>query len=255
MAYTWQTLSRGIAARLLGSQPAQPDGQDQAIRLSRWGDAFVESVFQKQHALADEESTFATIGTTGTGVATIAALTAIADTSPFIIIKNIAVAGAGGTQRVYLDLLKLITTAAGTGGTALRYGIKIGPNRADPTGMDVAFNPTLASPTGVPSNVTAASQRGSIARVYAGALVAPAALGGTRQIWGGQIKAAIPAAGDQYIFCFGMVDAPAQATQLDRCENCPSIVLDPGYSAFIHPFLPSQSAASSYEINLVHHER
>jgi hypothetical protein len=52
-----------------------------------------------------------------------------------------------------------------------------------------------------------------------------------------------------------MVDAPAQATQVDRCEVAPSIVLDPGYSAFIHPFLPSQSAASSYEIGLIHHER
>lgn len=255
MAYTWQTLSRGIVARLLGAQPAIPDGQDQAIRLNRYGDAFVESVFQKQHTLGDEESTFATIGTTGTGVATIAALTTIADTSPFVIVKNIAVAGTGGAQRVYLDLLKLICTAAGTAGTALRYGIKIGPNRADPTGMDAAFNPTLGAPTGVPLNITAASQRSSIARIYAGALVAPAALGGTRQVWGGQLKNAIPAAADQYILCFGMVDAAAQATQVDRCEVCPSLVLDPGYSAFIHPFLPSQSAASSYEIHVIHHER
>jgi len=250
--YNFQTLVRGIAARLLGAQPQQPDGQDQAIRLSRFGDVFVESIFQKQHGLSDEESTFTTTGTIGTGVATIAAPTTLVDTSPFIVAVNTAPVGGG---RAFLDLLKLICTAAGTAGTKLQYAVKVGPVRGAITGMDAAFNPTLAAPTGVPQNVCAASARSPILRVYAGALVAPAALPGTRQIWGGQLKAAIPAAADQYSLSFGQVDAPAQATQVDRCEACPAICLDPQFAAFIHLILPSQSAASSYEIGLVHHER
>lgn len=244
--YNFATLARGIAARLLGSQPPQADGQDQAFRLSRYGDMFVESIFQKQMGLADEESTFATTGTIGTGIATIAALTAVVDTSPFIIVQNIDQAGG---KRGYLDLLKLITTAPGTAGTKLQYAVKVGPSRAAPTGFDSAFGPAT------PVNVVGSSGRASILRVYAGALIAPAAAAGNRQIWGGQLKNAIPAIADQYLLSFGQVDAAAQATQVDRVESCPAVPIDPGYSAFIHLALPSQSAASSYEVAIIHHER
>jgi hypothetical protein len=246
---------RGIAQRVLAITSPTPDGTEtpNGVRTGRFNELFSLNLWAKQHGLADEESSFVMSGTLGTGVATIAALTGLVDTSPFIIAKNIADPSTG--IRSYLDLLKLICTVAGTAGTALRYGVKVGPSRQDPTGMDAAFNPTLAAPTGVPQNVQASSQRQSILRVYAGALVAPAAQGGTRQLGGGLLKSAIPVANDQYIINFGGIDPAAPATQVDRNDAHPSVVIPPGYSAFIHIWLPSQSAASSYEIQLHHHER
>lgn len=250
--FNFQALARGIVGRLLPVGNKQADSQDQAKRLSPYGDQYMMSIFQKAMALVDEESTFATTGAIGTGIATIAALTTLADTSPFIVIVNTAPAGG---PKVFLDLIKLIATAAGTGGTSLKYGIKLGPTRGAITGQNSAFDPTLGTPTGVPVNLSAGSQRAPYARVYAGALVAPAALAGTKQVWGGQLKAAIPAANDQYLLSFGQVDAPAQATQVDRIEACPAVAIEPGFAAFIHLFLASQSAASSYEVGIVHHER
>jgi len=41
----------------------------------------------------------------------------------------------------------------------------------------------------------------------------------------------------------------------DRVDHHPSVAVPPGYSAFIHIWLPSQSAASSYELQVIHHER
>lgn len=246
---------RGVAQRILAVTTPTLDGVEtpNGIRTGRFNELYSINLFTKQQSLADEESTFITSGTLGTGIATIAAPTTFADTSPFIIAKNIADPSSG--MRAYLDLLKLIATAAGTAGASLRYGIKIGPSRADPTGMDAAFNPTLAASTGVPQNVQASSQRASILRVYAGALIAPAALGGTRQVGGGLLKSAIPVVNDQYLINFGGLDPAAPATQVDRNDAAPAIVIPAGYSAFIHLFLASQSAASSYEVQLTHHER
>lgn len=250
--FNFQVLKRGIVSRFLLNAPKLGQGQDQAARMSPYGDQMVQSIYQKQMALADEESTFVTNGTLGTGIATIAAPTTLLDTSPFIVIDNTAPPDGPSAM---LDLLKLLATAAGTGGTSLKYAIKTGPRRGAITGMAATFDPTLAAPTGVPVNVRAASQRSPYVRVYAGALVAPAALGNTKLIWQGQLKAAIPAANDQYLLSFGQVDAPAQATQVDRTEACPAVILDPGYCAFIHLVLAGQSAASSYEIGIIHHER
>lgn len=251
--YNFATLARAIAGRFLPISNKQGDGQDQALRTTPYGDLMVQSIFQKQMGLADEESSFATTGTIGTGIATITAPTSLADTSPFAVFVNTAPAGG---PKCFLDLVKLICTAAGTGGTSLKYAIKTGPTRAAITGMAATWDPTLSAPTGVPQNVSAASQRAAFLRVYAGALVAPAALAGTKQVWGGALKNAIMAAADQYLFSFGQVDAAAQATQVDRIEACPAVVIEPGYSAFLHLIIAGpQSAASSYELGVIHHER
>src|SRR5258706_862465 len=152
--FNFSTLSRAIAARLLPIGNKQLDGQDQALRTTAYGDLVVQSLFQKAMALADEESTFATTGTIGTGIATITAPTTLVDTSPFAVLVNTAPAGG---PKCFLDLIKLICTAAGTGGTSLKYAIKTGPVRGPITGMAPTFVPTLAAPTSVPVNFSAAS--------------------------------------------------------------------------------------------------
>jgi hypothetical protein len=242
-----EALIKGLISRFLPQQRQENDRDGMPVRASLYGDQHVLPIFTKQHGLGDEGSSYCLAGTPGTGIATIAALTSLVDTSPFIIVQNIATTAS--KMRAYLDMLKLICTAAGTAGTALRYAVKVGPSRTAPTGADSAFNGAT------PQNTNADDSRASIVRVYAGALVAPAAQAGTRLLGAGLLKSAIPVANDQYVLNFGANDPSAPATQVDRHDAHPPVIIGPGQSAFIHIWLPSQSAASSYEVQLHLHER
>src|SRR5258708_2286029 len=105
-------MSDGTVSRVLPAAIADSLTPDGRRRLGRYGEQYVQGLVQKSHALADEGSFFlAANPTPGTGVATIAAQATLADTAPFLLVKN------AGAKRLYLDALLLIATAPGTNGT------------------------------------------------------------------------------------------------------------------------------------------
>jgi hypothetical protein len=183
--------------------------------------------------------------TPGTGLATIAAPTALADTSPFVVIKNGAAVDDG--TRVSIDYIRLICTAAGTGGTSLRYDVKTDQGS---TRLPTSGNTTLAVN---PVNRDCGVQ--SITRIDAGALVAPAA-SDAKLVYGGLLKNAIPAAGDVYTLLFNDENPAvvnAIATQVMFAHG--PLIIGPQQFALLHLWLPSQSAASSYEVEVGISER
>ena len=94
------------------------------LRGLRYGELSMMSMVRKAHALADEGSFFVA-NNAGTGAATAAAPTAFSDTAPMLSITNADSAGNPNAKRVYVDTVRLMETAAGTGGVSMRFQVKI----------------------------------------------------------------------------------------------------------------------------------
>jgi hypothetical protein len=220
-------------------------GDPVEMRGTLYGDQHVWLLHAKNYGLADEGSYFVTRNPTpGTGLATIAALTAIVDTSPFIVIANDA--PPESNKRLYIDYIRLICTAPGTAGTSLRYDVKVDKGSRYTSGSTL---------TSLPQNVNIDSGDGPVAKIFAGPLVAPAASVASRLLYGGLFKAAIPAANDVYQLNFGGSDHNSGALATFVTYNHGPLIIGPGMCALLHLWLPSQSAASSYEIEIGHAER
>jgi hypothetical protein len=222
-------------------------------RTSPFGESYsVVADHKPAHILADEGSYFVTTNPTpGTGLATIAAQASLADTAPFVLVGNGAAASSG--VRIYFDYLKLIATAAGTAGTSIRFAAKIDT-------QPYASRFTSGGSALTPNNVNMDQQSSSVASVRAGAIVA-AAGAGPLLLSNILLRPVIPVAADTYLIDFGGTDralnslAPA-GTAIANCvmPHVP-VVIGPGQCAAFHIWLPSQSAASSYEVELAWYER
>jgi hypothetical protein len=206
------------------SQPASPP-QEQADRLAYF---------------------VASNPTPGTGLATIAALVALSDTSPFIQINT-------GSKGVYLDYLILTNTAPGTAGASIRCAVKTDLLKAAPTGgtlLTPACSRRLTSTAGVP--VAAATP---LCSIWAGALVAAAAVTPILHC-SRLIRPVIPVINDMYVIKFGASDYGVSSLvsngtlNSDRYIPFPPVIVDPNMTGQVHIWLPSQSGASSYEIEL-----
>lgn len=192
--------------------------------------------------IADRGAYFTVVNPTpGAGLSTIAALTSLVDTSPFI-------AFATGANRLYLDYIKLIVAAAGTGGTALRYAWKTDVAKAAPTG-----GTTLTPASSLRSSNT--SQPVAKTSVYAGPLTAAAAATPVLHAHG-LVRPVIPVVADTYFFKFGASDygvsslVPSGTANADRYVTMPPAELDANMTGQFHIWLPGQSALSSYEIEI-----
>lgn len=220
-------------------------------RATRYGDQQVQLISAKGYGLADEGSYFVTTNPTpGTGLPTIAAPTTFSATSPFVLIYNSAAPVTG--KRVYLDFLRLICTAPGTGGTALHCAVTLDANRTDKW--------TSGGSLLTPVNPNMDTDRASIVQVRAGALVAAAAPL-ARLLGHFPLRTAIPVINDVYTINFGgqefvgdgvLVSGTAIAQRY--LPHAP-VVIGPGQWAAVHLWLPSQSVASSFEVELGHWER
>lgn len=175
--------------------------------------------------------------TPGTGLATIAAPTSISDTAPYAMIKGPTTAG----KKFNLDYIRLVCTAAGTAGTALRAAIHADVTKADPTG-GTTLTPNLTSQEAANTSIES--------KFFAGPLTAAAASGGVREIVAPLLKSAIPAANDVYLLKFGGSDMGISVSATLVYYGGPPLVVPAGYIATLHLLLPSQSAASSYEIEI-----
>lgn len=237
------------ALRALPS-PVNLDGQDALPRGGRYGETIVELRSPKPHGLADEGSYFvATNPTPGTGLATIAAQASLADTAPFILLTN---TNPVNGKRIYLDYLRFIATAAGTAGTQLRWAVKTDTSLTRYTSGGSVITP---------NNVNQDDSTSSKAVIQAGALVATAASAAVRLLGNGMFRPVIPVVADVYQLSFGGIDNPLPSVvttgtaQASVCQNTHPVIVGPGQCAAIHIWLPSQSAASSYEFELGYWER
>lgn len=176
--------------------------------------------------------------TPGTGLATIAALTALVDTSPFIQVN------APAAKSTYLDYLKLTCRVPGTGSTALEFAVKTDNGKAAPAGG------TPITPVNVRSGGAAAQSS-----VWAGALVAAAAVAAKLQT-SQLLRPVIPVLGDVYLIKFSAPDfaVPGQpasgAVSFDDYVPAPTVIIDPGMTGQIHIWSPGQSVAAQFEVEL-----
>lgn len=172
--------------------------------------------------------------TPGTGVATIAAQSSLVGTAPFLMLI------AGANTGIVLDELWLRNTAAGTGGTALNFAALTDDAKAAPTG-GVAGN--------VFNNNHGGGRAGMLGTFFAGPLVAPASTANVRQFGYRVLKASIPAAADTWVIKFGG-NYPSAAIASPGVVSYGPISCGPGKVIQLHIWLPSQSAASSWEYDL-----
>lgn len=260
MAFTPFTL-RGLVGRtkalIGGGAQVQPEGVDsQSIRVGRYQELVgITALGANHYALADEGSAFV-IGnaTPGTGLATTAAPTTFSATTPFLILQNMEQLGG---QSLFLDYIRLTTTAAGTGGTALHVTTVLEPssvarytsgatlivNASGATGGQ-AVNPKSGAPA--PTTVSA----------YVGPITATAATANARTLAPDLVlRSQIPVANDSYLIKFGGVEgAPGNSVSATTASQVvvahAPVVLDPQSSFLLHLWLPAQSAASSYQIEV-----
>lgn len=183
----------------------------------------------------------------GTGLATIAAPTAFADTSPFLLIKNNNAVRTPAT-RIQLVYIRLLTTVAGTAAASIRWL----------SALDTATTNRYTSGGSqlVPANVNIDDATISNAQIYAGALVATARGSVARAPFGNLLlKNAIGAAGDHWLIRFASPDGGNSVPAAVGMATHPPVVIGPQQWYSGHLILPSQSAASSYEIEVGYVER
>lgn len=207
------------------------------------------------HLLADEGSYFK-IGnaTPGTGLATLAAPVAFAGTSPFLIVQNNEPAGG---RSIYLDFLRLVCTAPGTLGASLHITTRLDPIATRYTsGATMIVNAAGATGGQIVNPKSSGAAPATVA-AWAGPLVATAESSGVRPLAPDLIpRAVIPVAADSYLLKFGGADAPVSAAAKngvvpsDFLIPHEPVIIDPGHAFLAHLWLPTQSAASSYQIEI-----
>lgn len=216
---------------------AQGDGYG-AVRVAPPGPRF----------FADEGTYFvAANATPGTGLAGHAAPTDVTSVlKPLVQIKNGT--SPANRKRLYLHYIKLTVTAAGTGGTNVQFAEEID------TGTRYTSGGTQLTP--LCPNYDADNPSSSDIVIFAGAVVAPAA-NTNREIGSGIVRTVIPVVGDTYLFLYGG-EAPTPQSGVvisgtavaSIVVHRPPVILGPGHTFNHHQAQASQSAASSFEVEI-----
>lgn len=228
-------VNRNRPTRFLDNQ------ESPSIRLGPYSEQFTMPLGLDMANYATE-GTYFTVNNGQTGIATAAAPTAFSATNPFIVIYNTEDPSNPAAETIQLDYIALLDTAAGTAGASVQCAVTIDNNfRYTSGGTEL---------TSQIKNVNGSMNNSSVARVFAGNITSPAASSSVRTIVGNRyMKSAIPVAGDTYVLKFGGASAPHYigiSTITFSLNNVPKIILPAGWSALLHLWLPSQSAASSY---------
>lgn len=241
----------GLASRALPQGTL--DGQEREQRLTRYGGVVAEILSSKVYGYADEGVYF-TANNNGTGVATTAAPTSFSDTAPMFTIYNTDSTSNQLAKNIYLDWLRLTQTAAGTAGVDIRFRFVLDSTVPSAGTVYTPVNPntvypkssSIAVPRLLPTGVT---QSGN-SRVPIGT------------IFGITTQTAPLTAGDEVYFNFGGSDtffpiysAAASTNVIRMAFNAPPIVLAPGWCFMLEFLITSQSAASSWTVELGWWER
>lgn len=144
--------------------------------------------------------------TPGTGTVS-AAVTSLADTTPYLVFKNNNTVLSG--IKCYLDVWALVCTAAGGGGTVRNMTFKLDSSQttARYTSGGASWGSGLT--TGI-VNVNADSSNASNAQVYIGAITAAAA-GSARIVENVMMREIIEIVNDSFVFDFGAAQAGGNA--------------------------------------------
>jgi hypothetical protein len=228
------------------------DGQTKAFRASRRGDQIAYVTGKPNYELADSGCYFvARNPTAGSGIAGIADVTGVSDTKTLLFLRNDNSVASG--KRIYIDYLKLITTAAGTNGTTTMYWSKLdtGASRVGTGGTSI---------TG--KNCNMADSTASGATLAFGAVASGAASANVRYLTSGNLRSVITVVGDEYLFDFGAqacLPRAAVVTTGTAVVNIvtkhPPVVLGPTDQFLFGIGAASQSAASSFEFEIGWWER
>lgn len=219
-------------------------------RANGYGEKYFVPVGLKKYPLAEDGAYWVALNPTpGTGIAGHAAPTTFDNTKPFILIKNNAPV-APGAKNIYLDMIKLALTVAGSGGT-----LNLATHAID-AGAGYTSGGSALSPVNPNGNIGI----GSNAVIYAGAAVATANAGAQRVIANQRLRTPISVVGDVTLFDFGgapIVSGMALegTTELERVVVCPPVVIPPQGWYKLVLWRASQSGANSYEVEISYWER
>jgi hypothetical protein len=229
-------------------------------RAGGYGEKMVSQLTSKNHASGTEGTIYCVrTPVPGTGLATIAAPTTFSGTSPFICIYNANPTAGAAPVDIILERIKLRCTAAGTAGASLQYVTQvdnIARYLSGGQGYGVSANPLLG-----PYPTYSGANPASAAQVQIGALVAAASSAQARVFSSDMLRSAIPVVNDSYTIHFGASDQPVDIGLISGSaivqRNIPHehVSIAPGHSFLLHLFLPSQSAASSFEAEVYFSER
>lgn len=228
--------------------PKLPDGLPAFGRIGPRREVYVNTVLPDFKTSGDEGSYFTGTNTLfGTGVAGPNQATFLATSAIFSFLNK---AGAG---RTYLDSIRLICTAAGTGPvTSVNFGVTTdsiargsggtpitlaSPNQDAGAGAQtqVLYTPTVAAPSPGARNVSRASGRSAAAALVVG---------------------------DEYLLLFGTVEKASGSIVYAAGAGkfvipMPPVILGPGsiQSALLHAWFTGMSAAASFEFEIALIER
>lgn len=241
----------GIVARARPKALADGGTDGQPFRSARYGEEMNVQLHNKAHTLCDEGSYFVVSNpTAGTGVANQAAPTAAPavgsnDTKPFLVYQNTAPASSG--LRTNFDYVRFRCTAPGTAGASINFVVILdaaGAPRA-PTGY------TAITP--VNSNMDDGTAHQGAVNAGAGTVTTTST---GRLLPNIQFRPVIPVVGDIYVVSFGPTEYPVGSLISSGTGICqqsfghPPIIIGPQQWALFYLWLPSQSAASSYEFDM-----
>lgn len=185
-------------ARALPTATADGAGVTTPTRTGRYGEAYNASVSNKELFAADEGSHYVAVNpTAGTGILGHAAPTTFDETKANLLIYN------GGTNRMYLQSIKLVDTAVSVGGTRIQMNFSL-----DYGNLFASGGTALTK-----ANVNADSTNTSGAVITAGAVVCSAATSNRRLLGNHVIRGAnIDVVWDVYEFVFGAVGGSSGET-------------------------------------------
>lgn len=196
----------------------------------------------------------ATNPTPGTGIIT-GVVTALADTTPYLIFKNNNTVQSG--IRCYLDFLQLDVTVVGTTFSGSRkFAHKLDTSQSTTRYTSGATSIHGAGQTNPINNVNGDVGNNSNALIYVGAITAAAA-GAARLVSGRTLRSAIEVVFDTYTFDFG---APQQQPASGLVDNSttpchkyfsePPIVVGPQEHYLFHVWGASLSVGITFGYNL-----
>lgn len=242
----------GNVAQQILSTGSVTDGSQKQVRVDRYGDLITLRLGGGFNALAAEGTYFRACNPTmGTGIATAAATTAFSDTAALLVMSNSSVSATGPT--IYLDYMRFICTAAGTGATSFNVAVVIDTTQRYSSGGTALTN----------VNASTGFSTTGIASIHFGAVVAASAFS-KRQVSRFILKtqaAPCMVVGDQYFMNFGSNSTAlgalngAAASQFAVDLGPVALAPNGNHSVLIQPWWPSMSAAASFECEIGWWER
>jgi len=217
-------------------------------RVTGYGDLITTQLGDNHSALADEGSYFKAVSTPATAIAGGVYSTFVA-TTPLISITN---NGTVGGKRIFIDYIRLITTAIGTGPVNTQCAVVI----------DTATRTYSGGTNFTPVNVNSDSSTASIcgATGFRFGAVTTSAVGSPRLIARHNFKiASAPVIGDMYSMDFGEHMSGAASLTGTTATVFPAsvgpVAIGGGHSFYFYLWHTTISAAPSFEFEIAWWER